>query len=107
MVLLTTPLPFPKDGKWHKDMKGFSRTTLLKQEGETRGYQMAAAEDHRWENMLKGVGSRVKTRTNGPPKPCFSMNWCGVTFGCVSTLSLLTSFIHHLSPDPFSLRSYC
>ena len=81
--------------------------SFVKQEGKTCGYRMAAAEDHRCENMLKGVGSRAKTRTSGPPKACFSVNWFGVTFGRVSTLSLLTSCIHHLSPDPFSLRSYC
>ena len=49
---------------------------------------MAATEDHRCENMLKGLGSRVKTRTSGPPRPCFSVNQFGVTFGRVSTFTV-------------------
>ena len=47
---------------------------------------MAAEEDHRRESMLTGLRSRTRTRTRGPPKPHFSVNQFGVTFGRGSSL---------------------
>lgn len=108
MVLLTKPLPFPKDEKWHKDTKGFWGPLSSETRGQNVfwGHRTAAEEDHRRESMLTGLGSRTRTRTRGPPKPHFSVNQSGVTFGRGSSLLLLTKFHPPPFPNPLSLWSY-